>query len=233
MSQSSRRAYRRGLSRELVIDAALALTAERGLDGWSMRDLTSHLDTSLSVIYHHVGDRERVCASVVDRIFTEMDLVIDGSDWRTLLRTVLSAMIEHLVVYPGVAAWLLRNGPQTEQLLPLLDAGVTRMLDAGWGEEAAIAYSFAFNACLGAIALGDQDLGATGAGLAGLGQLIESQPSVGSGAARMRVMVARFTGDVTERAAARRDYCRYTLDRVLGGLEARLREIEDARPAPS
>lgn len=228
MSKSPRRTYRTGLSREIIIDAALALTVECGLDGWSMRDLTGYLDTSLSVIYHHVGDKERVCASVVDRIYAEMDLAIDESDWRTLLHGVLSSMIDHLAHYPGVAGWLLRNGPQTEQLLPLLDVGVTRMLEAGWGDEAAIAYSFAFNTCLGAIALGDLDVGNPDSGLAGLGRMIESHPSVGTGAAQMQWMVARFTGDVANRAAARREYCRYVLDRVVDSLEARLREIESA-----
>ncbi|WP_280231615.1 TetR family transcriptional regulator [Nocardia cyriacigeorgica] len=48
----SRRAYRTGLTAAAITDAAVALTAERGLDGWTMRDLTARLDTSLSVIYH-------------------------------------------------------------------------------------------------------------------------------------------------------------------------------------
>ncbi|PPJ15463.1 hypothetical protein [Nocardia cyriacigeorgica] len=69
---------------------------------------------------------------------------------------MLTAMIDHLADYPGIAAWLLRNGPQTERLVPVLDAGISRMLDAGWGEEAATACSIAFNTCLGLIALDDQ-----------------------------------------------------------------------------
>ncbi|GAB3837107.1 TetR/AcrR family transcriptional regulator [Micromonospora andamanensis] len=232
MSKSPRRTYRTGLSREIVVDAAVALTVERGLDGWSMRDLTAYLDTSLSVIYHHVGDKERVCASVVDRIYAGMNLAVDESDWRTLLHDVLTLMIDHLARYPGVASWLLRNGPQTELLLPLLDVGVTRMLEAGWGDEAAIAYSFAFNTCLGAIALGDLDVSDPDSGLVGLGRMLESHPSTGSGAAQMQWMVARFTGDVADRAAARQEYCRYTLDRILDGLEARLSEIVSAGSAP-
>ncbi|AVH23421.1 TetR family transcriptional regulator [Nocardia cyriacigeorgica] len=48
----SRRAYRTGLTAAVITDATVALTAERGLDGWTMRDLTARLDTSLSVIYH-------------------------------------------------------------------------------------------------------------------------------------------------------------------------------------
>ncbi|MBF6396549.1 TetR/AcrR family transcriptional regulator [Nocardia cyriacigeorgica] len=78
----SRRAYRTGLTAAAITDAAVALTAERGLDGWTMRDRTARLDTSLSVIYHHIGDRERVCAAVVDTICADMRLPLDGTDWR-------------------------------------------------------------------------------------------------------------------------------------------------------
>ncbi|QIS10089.1 TetR/AcrR family transcriptional regulator [Nocardia arthritidis] len=230
MSKGSRRAYRTGLSHDLIIDAAVALTVERGLDGWSMRDLVARLDTSLSVIYHHVGDQERVRAAVVERVYAQMDLAIGEPNWRRLLHGVLTAMIDHLAEYPGVAAWLMRNGPQSEQLVPLLDAGMTRMLEAGWGEEAAAAYSVAFNSCLGLIALADQHVvgGGPDAGLPGLREMLGSHPSAGAGAEQMRRMVERFTGPDTERAAAHREYCRYALDRVLDGLELRLNQLTNA-----
>lgn len=224
MSRSSRRTYHTGLSRDAITEAAVALTTERGLDGWSMRDLTKRLDTSLSVIYHHIGDRERVCAAVVDRIFSDMSLPIEETHWRRWLHGFLVPMIDHLAHYPGVAAWLLRNGPRSEQLLPTLEAGMSRMLDAGFGDEAAYAYSVAFNSCLGLIALGDQPRDG-GAGLAGLASMLETHPATGPAAERMHRLVARFTGDPATRESARREYNRYALDRILDGLEARLHEL--------
>ncbi|RDI53092.1 TetR/AcrR family transcriptional regulator [Nocardia mexicana] len=231
MPRGSRRAYHTGLSRDVIVGAALALTAERGLDGWSMRDLTGRLDTSLSVIYHHVGDRDRLRGAVVDRIYADMDLTIDETDWRTALHSVLSAMIDHLARYRGVATWLLHNGPQTEQLVPVLETGMRLMLEAGWGEESAPAHSMAFNTCLGLIALGDRQPGdAADPGIPGLRSMLESHPSAGPGAEQMARMAARFEGDPTETAATRREYCRYALDRVLDGLEVRLRELRAHAP---
>ncbi|GAB4588365.1 TetR/AcrR family transcriptional regulator [Nocardia sp. IFM 10818] len=232
MSTGSRRAYRTGLSREPIVDAAVALTVERGLGGWGMRDVAARLDTSLSVIYHHVGDRGSVCAAVVDRVCADMDLTMVSPNWRLSLHRVLSLMIDGFARYPGVATWLLHNGPQTEALIPVLDAGMTLMLDAGWGEESAIAYSVAFNTCLGLIALGDQQVGAADPGLQGLAALIASDPTTGPGAKRMQQMVERFTAEPPERDNARRDYCLYALDRVLDGLEARLDQIASGRVAP-
>ncbi|WP_081706215.1 TetR/AcrR family transcriptional regulator [Nocardia sp. CNY236] len=231
MSTRSRRAYRTGLSRALIVDAAQALTVERGLAGWGMRDVAARLDTSLSVIYHHVGDRDAVCAAVVDRVYAEMDLQLDTTNWRELLHGVLTSMIDHLSGYPGVATWLLRNGPQTEALLPVLDAGVTLMLEAGWGEESAAAYSVAFNTCLGLIALGDQQIGAADPGLSGLLDMLDADSSAGPGAKQMQQMVERFTTDA-EREATRREYCRYALERVLDGLQVRLDQLTSGPVAP-
>ncbi|MEV6280354.1 TetR/AcrR family transcriptional regulator [Nocardia sp. NPDC051832] len=231
MAKGSRRAYRTGLSRAVIVEGALALTAERGLDGWSMRDLTGRLDTSLSVIYHHVGDRQRVCAAVIDRIFAEIDLNLGEPDWRKLLHGILSQIIEHFSGYPGTATWLLRNGPQTEELLPSMDAGMTRMLEAGWGEEAAIAYSVAFNSCLGMIALGDQRASDDGElGMAGLQSLLAGRPDAGPGAQEMLRMVRRYVGNPRERDAAHREQCRYALERTLEGMAARLEVIRNASP---
>ncbi|MET8778875.1 TetR family transcriptional regulator [Nocardia sp. NPDC004654] len=235
MSRGSRREYHTGLSRQAITEAAVALTAERGLDGWSMRELTARLDTSLSVIYHHVGDRGRVHAAVIDEIFAEMSLSLDESDWRRWLYDILSAMIDHLVRYPGVAAWLLRNGPQTERLLPTMEAGMRRMVDAGFGDEAAHAYSVAFNTCLGLIALGDQKpaIGderhgaAAESGMAGLARMLESRPSDGLDQMRDLASAAAIDDDAA-RETAHREYCRYALERVLDGLEVRLRELTGA-----
>ncbi|WP_194819213.1 TetR/AcrR family transcriptional regulator [Nocardia sp. XZ_19_385] len=213
----------------MIVEAALALTAERGLDGWSMRDLTARLDTSLSVIYHHVGDRQRVCAAVIDRIFGEIDMDLGEADWRKLLQGILSQIIEHFSGYRGTATWLLRNGPQTEELLPSLDAGMTRMLEAGWGDEAAIAYSVAFNTCLGMIALGDQRASDAGEqGMAGLQSLLASHPDAGPGAQEMLRMVRQYVGSPEERDAAHREQCRYALERTLDGMAARLEVIRKA-----
>lgn len=224
----ARRAYRTGLTSAAITEAAVALTAERGLDGWTMRDLTARLDTSLSVIYHHIGDRERVCAAVVDKIYADMRLPLDDTDWRALLHRVLTAMIDQLAQYPGVAAWLLRNGPQTEQLVPVLDAGVARMLEAGWGEESATAYSIAFNTCLGLIALDDQRArDPDGGGLTGLHRMLDTHPDAGVGAEQMRRMVTDFiAADEAERRRVRREYGRYALERLLDGLELRLAELK-------
>lgn len=228
MPSGTRRAYRTGLSRDAIVAAAAALTAERGLDGWSMRELTARLDTSLSVIYHHVGDREKVCAAVVDKVYAEMNLPTDDEDWRALLRNMLYPMIDRLAEYPGVASWLLRNGPRTEQLVPVMDAGVSRMLEAGWGEEAVTAYTVAFNTCLGLIALGDTRFpDGNDPGLTALLDSLDAHP--GPGAEQMRRMAARFASGAAERAAAHAEYCRYALDRVLDGLEARLTLIQGDR----
>ncbi|WP_406276477.1 hypothetical protein OH799_05720 [Nocardia sp. NBC_00881] len=214
------------MTRDAIVTAAVDLTRTNGLDGWSLRDLAAHLDTSLSVIYHHLGDRDRVTAAVAERVWTMIEVPLDEPDWRRWLYGVLAPMNDHLRQYPGVAAWFLRNGPQLEVLMPVVDAGVSRLLEAGFGDEAALAYAMAFNTCIGLIATGERYVrGDTDSSMASLARMLDSTPSAGPGTAHLRQMVAQYADDGESRDQARRILYTYALERTLDGLETRLRQV--------
>jgi AcrR family transcriptional regulator len=52
--------YRTGITAEQIVDAAVELTRQRVLYGWSIRDLVAAIGTSPSVVYRRVGGRLRV-----------------------------------------------------------------------------------------------------------------------------------------------------------------------------
>lgn len=222
-----RRAYRIGMTRDAIVTAAVDLTRAKGLDGWSMRDLAAHLDTSLSVLYHHLGDRDRVTAAVVERIWTEIEAPVDEPNWRRWLYGVLAPLNDHLRQYPGVATWFLRNGPQLEALMPVVDAGVSRLLEAGFGDEAALAYTVAFNTCIGLIATGERYVrGESDSSMASLARMLDTTPTAGPGTENLRQMVAQYADDDgAARDQARRILYTYALERTLDGLETRLQHL--------
>jgi AcrR family transcriptional regulator len=65
--------YRTGITTEQIIDTAVELTRQRGLYGWSIRELVEAVDTSPSVVYHRVGGRDAVYRGVVARVLAEID----------------------------------------------------------------------------------------------------------------------------------------------------------------
>jgi AcrR family transcriptional regulator len=60
------------LNEETVVDAALALIAERGLDGLSMRALGEQLGVEAMSLYHWVASKDRLLDAVADRLLAKV-----------------------------------------------------------------------------------------------------------------------------------------------------------------
>src|SRR5260370_41712619 len=55
-------------SRAIVVDAALALIDEAGLEALTMRALSERLGTFPATVYWHVGNRDELLLHVTDRV---------------------------------------------------------------------------------------------------------------------------------------------------------------------
>jgi AcrR family transcriptional regulator len=58
-----------GVTREQILDAALALLDEDGDQGLSMRALAARLKVTAMSLYHHVGDRAGLLRALSDRVY--------------------------------------------------------------------------------------------------------------------------------------------------------------------
>ncbi|MEO6858745.1 MAG: TetR/AcrR family transcriptional regulator C-terminal domain-containing protein [Solirubrobacteraceae bacterium] len=74
------------LSRARVLQAAVELADETGLDGFSMRGLAQELGVVPMALYKHVANKEELLDGMVDIVFAEMDSPSAGEDWRSALR---------------------------------------------------------------------------------------------------------------------------------------------------
>ncbi|WP_392543613.1 DUF429 domain-containing protein [Oryzobacter telluris] len=80
-------ADRPALSRERVVDEAVALADEQGLPALSMRALAGRLTVEAMSLYHHVpGGKDALLDAMVDAVFAEMHLPTTDGDWRAQLR---------------------------------------------------------------------------------------------------------------------------------------------------
>ncbi|HEY6737567.1 MAG TPA: TetR family transcriptional regulator, partial [Actinopolymorphaceae bacterium] len=70
MAQQQRQGQRVGLTRERVLDAALALVDREGLAALSMRRLGAELGVEAMTLYHHVANKAALLDGLVERIFT-------------------------------------------------------------------------------------------------------------------------------------------------------------------
>jgi len=219
--------YHVGLDADKVIDAAVELSRGDGLTAWTLRDLGGRLGVAPSVIYHHVGGREALSRHVVERILTLVGQPTTAMPWRQWFREALYPLRPVLTDYPGTARWLLLHGPVLPRLAPVIDAGIASLRRAGFGRDAALAYTSLVNTAMMTIAAIDdrrlheddgprdhaaliRDLGPITAGSAGISLLT-------------RDLLTRFTGTPQEIAAAQDRYYRFVVEAMrVDGSEPRI-----------
>jgi AcrR family transcriptional regulator len=78
---------RKRLSRARVLEAAVALADEIGLEAFSMRGLAQELGVVPMALYKHVGNKEELLDDMVDIVFSEMEPPAGGEDLRSALRS--------------------------------------------------------------------------------------------------------------------------------------------------
>lgn len=87
------------LSRERIVDAAVVLLDQHGIDGLTMRRLAQLLNVTSTALYWHVRTKEDVLDLAVDQIFGEVPLPNATDDWREdarrLVRNWRAAMLCH------------------------------------------------------------------------------------------------------------------------------------------
>ena len=92
MSVTPPKSPRPGLSRAAVVEAALQLVQDEGLNALSMRPLADRLGVKPASLYWHVRDRGELMELLADAILAEIPSVKRRSDWRLSVLAVCSAM---------------------------------------------------------------------------------------------------------------------------------------------
>jgi AcrR family transcriptional regulator len=79
-------ARRTRLTRDRVLQAAVALADEIGPDAFSMRRLAQELGVVPMALYKHVANKEELLDGMVDVVFGEIDSPSPDGDWKAELR---------------------------------------------------------------------------------------------------------------------------------------------------
>jgi AcrR family transcriptional regulator len=79
-------ATRKPLSIARVLQAAVALADEAGLEAFSMRGLAQELGVVPMALYKHVANKEELLDGMVDIVFSEIELPPGDLDWSSAMR---------------------------------------------------------------------------------------------------------------------------------------------------
>ena len=88
------------LSRQRVLEAAIRLADEGGLESLTMRKLAMELGVEAMSLYHHVANKAEVLGGIVDRVVDEFELPSDEPDWERAVRMCAVSGHEALLRHP-------------------------------------------------------------------------------------------------------------------------------------
>jgi len=125
------------LSRERIVEAALALVDAEGLDALSTRRLAAELGVSGPSLYNHLATKEELLDAVVDVVVGEVDVsmfagLADGGDWRTALWDWAGSYRAALAAHPHIVPALAQGMGHRPNSLKIADAVFGGLVDAGW-----------------------------------------------------------------------------------------------------
>jgi AcrR family transcriptional regulator len=133
---------RRRLSRERVLEAAIAHADAGGLGALAMRQLAEMLEVAPMALYRHVANKDDLIDAMVDIVFGEIGVPAGGGDWKSAMRRRAIAVRDALARHRWAIGLMESRRSPGPANLRHHDAVIGRLRAAGFSVEmAAHAYS--------------------------------------------------------------------------------------------
>ncbi|WP_410605164.1 TetR/AcrR family transcriptional regulator C-terminal domain-containing protein [Amycolatopsis sp. lyj-90] len=128
---------REPLNREKVLDAALALAAEEGLKGLSMRKLAKTLGVEAMALYNHVQNKTDILDGIAERVYSGIERADPDSPWPERVRVTALNIYRALARHPVVPMALATDeaNPKSLRALQPLDDLVGALYEAGFEDD--------------------------------------------------------------------------------------------------
>ncbi|QUQ64385.1 TetR/AcrR family transcriptional regulator [Kutzneria sp. CA-103260] len=103
---------RETLTREQIVEAAVALLDAEGIDGLSMRRLGERLGNAATAVYWHVKSKDNLITLAGDAVWAEVDLPdLDAVDWRSaataMAKDLFTMIVRHPWLVPAMSTHLI------------------------------------------------------------------------------------------------------------------------------
>jgi AcrR family transcriptional regulator len=124
---------RRGeLDRDRIVDAALAIGDEEGLEAVTFRRLASALGVSPMALYRHLRSKDELLDALADRALEPLDPPPARRGWAERLEAQLRAHHDILIRHPAAVAVLTTRAPTTPNTLRASEALIGILRGAGF-----------------------------------------------------------------------------------------------------
>jgi AcrR family transcriptional regulator len=130
---------RRDLNREKVLDAALELASEEGVDGLSMRKLAKKLGVEAMSLYNHVANKTDILDGIAERVYAGIERPDPSLPWPERLKVTTLNMYRALKTHPVLPMALAKDQANPNSIVALqpLEDLIGALFEAGLDDVAA------------------------------------------------------------------------------------------------
>jgi len=123
---------REALSRARVLDAALTLADEVGIEALSMRKLGLRLGVEAMSLYKHVANKDDLLDGIVDLVASEIDVPRPGAPWKQELKKRALSAHAVLLRHPWATMLIVSRANSGPAMLRYVDATIGCLVQAGF-----------------------------------------------------------------------------------------------------
>ncbi|MEJ3405567.1 TetR/AcrR family transcriptional regulator C-terminal domain-containing protein [Rathayibacter sp. YIM 133350] len=127
------RGERAGLSRDRILDEALALADTEGIGALTMRRLAAVLGVEAMTLYNYFPNKDALLDGLVERVLdAAVPRAVASADWQQTLRTYAIGLRRALLAHPGVLPIASQRPASTPRLLAVGEGGAAMLIAAGF-----------------------------------------------------------------------------------------------------
>ena len=128
-------AARLPLTRERVLQAAVALADREGIASVSMRKVAAELGVEAMSLYNHVANKEDLLDGMVDLVVGEIDAPAEGVDWKAAMRGRILSAREALLRHPWASAVMASRVNMTGTVMRYMESTMALLRQGGFSVD--------------------------------------------------------------------------------------------------
>ena len=117
--------------RQQILDAALAIADEKGLEAVTMRAVAARVGVTAMALYPHVASKDDLLDGLTGRLLSELSMPDPALGWRERLRHTARSARETAKRHPAVMPLLFSRPAVTPEAVRVVDSIYQALVDAG------------------------------------------------------------------------------------------------------
>ncbi len=123
---------RKPLTRDIILEKAVALADAEGIDGLSMRSLARKCGVEAMSLYNHVANKEALLQGMIEIVVADIYIPATGTPWKEAMRERAVSAHAVLMRHPWASMVMLSQADSGPVMLRWVDATIGCLREGGF-----------------------------------------------------------------------------------------------------